>query len=100
VVKNSIVLMLLVLSMNEHQHHLIDYLMEENRVLREQIGNRRRLGEWLLNLSQHRTSSRPEERVRFREVVAGMIECPRHVPVALSSNSKLSPEAIFGHVHC
>jgi len=27
--------------MNEHQHHVIDYLMEENRVLREQIGNRR-----------------------------------------------------------
>jgi len=24
--------------MNEHQHHVIDYLMEENRVLREQIG--------------------------------------------------------------
>ena len=27
--------------MNQHQHHVIDYLMEENRVLREQIGNRR-----------------------------------------------------------
>ena len=27
--------------MNEHQHHVIDYLMEENRQLREQIGNRR-----------------------------------------------------------
>jgi hypothetical protein len=27
--------------MNEHQHHFIDYLMEENRMLREQIGNRR-----------------------------------------------------------
>src|SRR5262249_734696 len=25
--------------MNQHQHHVIDYLMEENRVLREQIGN-------------------------------------------------------------
>ena len=27
--------------MNQHQHHVIDYLMEENRVLREQIGNHR-----------------------------------------------------------
>ena len=27
--------------MNQHQQHLIHYLMEENRVLREQIGNRR-----------------------------------------------------------
>src|SRR6266446_6749508 len=27
--------------MNEHQHYVIDYLMEENRVLREQIGNHR-----------------------------------------------------------
>jgi hypothetical protein len=27
--------------MNEHQHHIINYLIEENRVLREQIGNRR-----------------------------------------------------------
>jgi hypothetical protein len=27
--------------MNQHQHHVIDYLIEENRVLREQIGNRR-----------------------------------------------------------
>jgi putative transposase len=27
--------------MNEHQQHVIHYLMEENRVLREQIGNRR-----------------------------------------------------------
>jgi len=27
--------------MNQHQQHVIDYLMEENRVLREQIGNRR-----------------------------------------------------------
>ena len=27
--------------MNQHQHHVIEYLMEENRVLREQIGSRR-----------------------------------------------------------
>ena len=27
--------------MNLHQQHVIEYLMEENRVLREQIGNRR-----------------------------------------------------------
>jgi len=27
--------------MNQHQQHVIEYLMEENRVLREQIGNRR-----------------------------------------------------------
>src|SRR6266704_816317 len=27
--------------MKLHQHHVIEYLMEENRVLREQIGNRR-----------------------------------------------------------
>ena len=27
--------------MNQHQHHVIDYLPEENRVLREQIGARR-----------------------------------------------------------
>jgi len=27
--------------MNQHQQHLIHYLMVENRVLREQIGNRR-----------------------------------------------------------
>src|SRR6266513_1049499 len=27
--------------MNQHQQHVIRYLMEENRVLREQIGNRR-----------------------------------------------------------
>jgi putative transposase len=27
--------------MNQHQHHIINYLIEENRVLREQIGNRR-----------------------------------------------------------
>src|SRR5262250_75291 len=27
--------------MNQHQQHVIDYLMEENRVLREQIGNHR-----------------------------------------------------------
>src|SRR5262245_48794855 len=27
--------------MNQHQQHVIQYLMEENRVLREQIGNRR-----------------------------------------------------------
>ena len=27
--------------MNQHQHHVIEYLIEENRVLREQIGNRR-----------------------------------------------------------
>src|SRR5436190_23805496 len=27
--------------MNRHQQHLIEYLMEENRVLREQIGSRR-----------------------------------------------------------
>jgi putative transposase len=27
--------------MNQHQHHVIDYLIEENRVLREQIGSRR-----------------------------------------------------------
>src|SRR6202521_1261005 len=27
--------------MNEHQQHVIEYLIEENRVLREQIGNRR-----------------------------------------------------------
>jgi len=27
--------------MNQHQHHVIDYLAEENRVLREQIGTRR-----------------------------------------------------------
>jgi hypothetical protein len=26
---------------NQHQQHVIEYLMEENRVLREQIGNRR-----------------------------------------------------------
>jgi hypothetical protein len=27
--------------MNRHQQHVIEYLMEENRVLREQIGNKR-----------------------------------------------------------
>jgi putative transposase len=27
--------------MNQHQQHVIDYLMEENRVLREQVGTRR-----------------------------------------------------------
>jgi len=27
--------------MNQHQHHVIDYLIEENAVLREEIGNRR-----------------------------------------------------------
>jgi hypothetical protein len=27
--------------MNEHQQHVIEYLLEENRVLREQIGSRR-----------------------------------------------------------
>src|SRR5215471_6362399 len=27
--------------MNQHQQHVVDYLIEENRVLREQIGNRR-----------------------------------------------------------
>src|SRR6516164_7092259 len=27
--------------MNQHQQHVIHYLMEENRVLREQIGDRR-----------------------------------------------------------
>src|SRR3989440_13022499 len=27
--------------MNQHQQHVIEYLMEENRVLREQIGDRR-----------------------------------------------------------
>jgi len=27
--------------MNQHQQHAIDYLLEENRVLREQIGTRR-----------------------------------------------------------
>src|SRR2546427_9969180 len=27
--------------MNKHQQHVIEYLIEENRVLREQIGNRR-----------------------------------------------------------
>ena len=27
--------------MNRHQQHVIEYLMEENRVLREQLGNRR-----------------------------------------------------------
>ena len=27
--------------MNQHQQHVIDYLIEENRVLREQIRNRR-----------------------------------------------------------
>src|SRR3989441_11861558 len=27
--------------MNQHQQHLIEYLIEENRVLREQIGSRR-----------------------------------------------------------
>ena len=27
--------------MNQHQQHVIEYLIEENRVLREQIGNRR-----------------------------------------------------------
>src|SRR5437773_9842737 len=27
--------------MNQHQQHAIDYLLEENRVLREQIGSRR-----------------------------------------------------------
>jgi len=27
--------------MNQHQRHVIDFLMEENRVLREQIGDRR-----------------------------------------------------------
>src|SRR5215467_10464577 len=27
--------------MNQHQQHVIQYLIEENRVLREQIGNRR-----------------------------------------------------------
>src|SRR5207253_3170088 len=27
--------------MNQHQQHVIHYLMEENRVLREQIGHRR-----------------------------------------------------------
>ena len=26
--------------MNQHQHQVIEYLIEENRVLREQIGNR------------------------------------------------------------
>src|SRR5215475_360037 len=29
--------------MNQHQQHVIHYLMEENRVLREQIGDRRML---------------------------------------------------------
>jgi putative transposase len=28
--------------MNQHQHHVIEYLIEENRVLREQIGKRRK----------------------------------------------------------
>src|SRR5947208_5595487 len=27
--------------MNQHQQHVIEYLIEENRVLREQIGNRK-----------------------------------------------------------
>jgi hypothetical protein len=27
--------------MNQHQQHVIEYLIEENRVLQEQIGNRR-----------------------------------------------------------
>jgi|SRR4030095_4263178 hypothetical protein len=27
---------------NQHQHHVIEYLIEENRVLREQIGRRRK----------------------------------------------------------
>src|SRR6059036_3925306 len=27
--------------MNQHQHRVIEYLIEENRVLREQLGNRR-----------------------------------------------------------
>src|SRR5262249_45820140 len=29
--------------MNQHQQHVIEYLMEENRVFREQFGNRRAL---------------------------------------------------------
>ena len=27
--------------MNQHQHRVIEYLIEENRVFREQMGNRR-----------------------------------------------------------
>jgi len=27
--------------MNQHQQHVVEYLMEENRVLREQIGKNR-----------------------------------------------------------
>jgi hypothetical protein len=32
--------------MNQHQHQVIEYLIEENRVLREQIGNRRMRFRW------------------------------------------------------
>jgi hypothetical protein len=32
--------------MNQHQQQIIEYLVEENRVLREQIGDRRRIAEF------------------------------------------------------
>ena len=36
--------------LNQRQQHVIEYLVEENRILREQIGNRRLRSSWSLKL--------------------------------------------------
>ena len=47
---------------NRHQAHVIDYLVEENRVLEEQLGTRRlRLTDDQRRLCLPKTSSEPDE---------------------------------------
>jgi len=53
--------------MNQHQQHVIEYLMEENRVLREQMGSRRQ-GNGILSHSLKRKSE-ANSKVMFEKLV-------------------------------
>jgi putative transposase len=52
--------------MNQQQQHVIEYLREENRVLRAQLGNRR-----LRFTDEHRRSLSAKARLIGRKLLAG-----------------------------
>jgi hypothetical protein len=70
---------------NRHQQHVIEYLVEENRVLKEQVKGRR----LRLTDDQHRRLAAKGRRLGRRVLrQVAMIVTPRHDPYTLSGRGR------------
>jgi hypothetical protein len=85
---------------NQHQQDVIEYLIEENRVLREQIGNRRLRSETISGVGESRatmTDLLAENTIFFNQVSDGMLLMLVH---PTSQGDQQKPKGIQTHSHC